>query len=216
MPPRLPAAPEILQASATAPAGLAIHPAGGLIALQHGRDQLRENWPERFTVEQGAELPAEVMARVARGADYGWPYCYYDGRQARYFLAPEYGGDGRKTDRCTDKAKPDATFPGHWAPNGLVFYTGTAFPQNYRGGAFIAFDGSWNRPVQEGYNVVFVPMDAKDQPSRRFEVFADGFAGPRKDPEAAAHRPTGLAVGPDGALYISDDQGGRIWRVVRR
>lgn len=110
-----------------------MHPASGLIALQHGRDQLHDNWPERFTVKQNAELPAEVMVRPTQGADYGWPYCYYDGRQSRYFLAPEYGGDGKKTDRCPDKASTEAAYPGHWAPNGLAFYSGSAFPARYRG-----------------------------------------------------------------------------------
>jgi glucose/arabinose dehydrogenase len=195
--------------------GLAVHPSAGLVALIHGRDQLHENWPEKFTVEQGSELPAEVMARVTAGQDYGWPYCYYDGAQDKYVLAPEYGGDGKKTDRCTDKAKPTAVHPAHWAPNALLFYTGRAFPERYRNGAFIAFHGSWNRQKQDGYNVAFVPMDAAGTPGKH-EVFADGFAGPKKDPQGALHRPTGLAMGPDGALYISDDQGGRVYRVTRR
>src|SRR5208283_6083805 len=84
-----------------------------------------------------------------------------------------------------------------------------------RGGAFIAFHGSWNRAPypQEGYNVVFQPL-ADGKPSGKFVVFADGFAGAIKEPGAAAHRPAGLAVGPDGALYISDDAHGTIWRVV--
>lgn len=195
---------------------LAVHPSGGLFAVQHGRDQLHENWPERFDAMQGAELPAEAMYRVAQGADYGWPYCYYDGRLGAYFLAPEYGGDGRKTGRCADKPRPVASFPAHWAPNALLFYTGAAFPDRYVNGAFIAFHGSWNRPVQQGYNVVFVPMDSNGSPSGNTEIFADGFAGAVKTPEGAAHRPSGLAMGPDGALYISDDQRGRIWRVTRR
>jgi glucose/arabinose dehydrogenase len=195
---------------------LAVHPVGALFAVPHGRDQLHENWPERFDVVQGAELPAEAMYRIARGADYGWPYCYYDGRLGGYFLAPEYGGDGRKTERCADKPKPVASFPAHWAPNALLFYTGAAFPDRYANGAFIAFHGSWNRPQQQGYNVVFVPLDGSGNPSGNVEIFADGFAGPVKTPEGAAHRPSGLAMGPDGALYISDDQRGRIWKVVRK
>jgi len=194
---------------------LAMHPTAGLFTVTHGRDQLHENWPERFDALQGAELPAEAMYRVAQGAGYGWPYCYYDGRLGGYFLAPEYGGDGRRTERCADKPKPLASFPAHWAPNALLFYTGVAFPERYRNGAFIAFHGSWNRPRQEGYNVVFVPMDLNGNPSGNAEIFADGFAGAVKTPQGAAHRPSGLAMGPDGALYISDDQRGRVWRVVR-
>ena len=195
---------------------LAAHPSGEVFAVQHGRDQLHENWPERFDAMQGAELPAEAMYRVAQGADYGWPYCYFDGRLGAYFLAPEYGGDGRKAGRCADKPRPVASFPAHWAPDALLFYTGAAFPDRYVNGAFIAFHGSWNRPVQQGYNVIFVPMDGNGSPSGNTEIFADGFAGAVKTPEGAAHRPSGLAMGPDGALYISDDQRGRIWRVTRR
>lgn len=89
------------------------------------------------------------------------------------------------------------------------------FPGRYRGGAFIAFHGSWNRAPfpQQGYNVVFVPF-AGGNPTGTFEVFADGFAGAFVNPGQAAHRPAGLAVGPDGALYIADDAHGRIWRVA--
>jgi glucose/arabinose dehydrogenase len=193
---------------------LAIHPQGGLYAVQHGRDQLHENWPEIFNVMQGAELPAEAMYRVAQGADYGWPYCFYDGLHGRYLLAPEYGGDGRKAGRCADKPRPLAVFPAHWAPNALAFYTHTAFPERYQGGAFIAFHGSWNRPQQQGYNVVFQPLTTTGEPRGAFEVFADGFAGPDKSPRGARHRPSGVAVGIGGALYVSDDQRGRIWRIV--
>ncbi len=105
-------------------------------------------------------------------------------------------------------------FPAHWAPNGLLFYTGSQFPERYRGGAFIAFHGSWNRaPLpQGGYNVVFVPFQG-GEPAGDWEIFADGFAGDEVSPGGAAHRPSGLAVGPDGSLFVSDDRGGRIWRI---
>ena len=132
-------------------------------------------------------------------------------------MAPEYGGDGTDVGRCAQKKLPIATFPGHWAPMSLLFYTGTHFPERYRNGAFIAFHGSWNRaPLpQAGFRVVFVPMSA-GRTSGDWETFADGFAGGRLDPGAAAHRPTGLAQGPDGALYVTDDQRGRIWKVMYR
>ncbi|HXH07802.1 MAG TPA: PQQ-dependent sugar dehydrogenase [Vicinamibacterales bacterium] len=191
--------------------------AGGLYLAQHGRDQLDTLWPERFTAEQNAELPSEELLLVTEGSDFGWPYCYHDWKQGRRVLAPEYGGDGRTVGRCDKYPPPLVAFPGHWAPNDLLLYTGTQFPARYRGGAFIAFHGSWNRaPLpQDGYKVVFVPFRG-DKPEGRYETFADGFAGarPLKSPNDAAFRPMGLAQGPDGSLYISDSTKGRIWRVV--
>ena len=198
--------------------GLAFDPRdGAMYATQHGRDQLLQNWPQRFTAEQSAELPAEELVRVAQGSDFGWPYCYYDQQQGRLVLAPEYGGDGRQVGRCADKQAPVAAFPGHWAPMSAAFYTGTQFPARYRDGVFVAFHGSWNRaPLpQAGYNVAFVPMRA-GQPAGQYERFADGFAGAARleNPGAAKHRPVGLAVSPDGGLYVTDDTGGRIWKIV--
>ncbi|MCK5412244.1 MAG: PQQ-dependent sugar dehydrogenase [Gemmatimonadetes bacterium] len=193
---------------------LAIHPSGDLYGVQHGRDQLHQNWPALFTEEEGAHKPSEELVRIERGADFGWPYCYHDPEASHLVLAPEYGGDGEEVGRCADKTEPVFTFPAHWAPEALLFYTGPGFPERYRGGAFIAFHGSWNRaPLpQDGYNVVFLPF-ADGRPTGSFEPFADGFAGGEKSPRAAAHRPSGLAQGPDGSLYIADDKGGRIWRI---
>jgi glucose/arabinose dehydrogenase len=197
--------------------GYAINPADGkLYATQHGRDQLYDNWPKFFTAAQSAELPAEEVVRVDSGGDYGWPYCYFDGQQAKLVLAPEYGGNGKTVGLCAKKSAPVGWYPGHWAPDDMLFYRGTQFPAHYRGGAFIAFHGSWNRaPLpQGGYNVTFVPWSA--QPDSTHETFADGFAGAVKQPDKADHRPTGLAQGSDGALYITDDQHGRVWKVTYR
>jgi glucose/arabinose dehydrogenase/mono/diheme cytochrome c family protein len=195
--------------------GIAFDAAGRIFATQHGRDQLAENWPNLYTPEQGANEPAEELVQLERGADYGWPYCYFDLTQQKLVLAPEYGGDGKKVGLCAEKRGPVAAFPAHWAPNDLVLYDGQQFPAAYRGGAFIAFHGSWNRAPfpQGGYNVVFQPL-ADGKPTGPYVVFADGFAGAFKEPGRAAHRPSGLAVGPDGALYITDDAHGRIWRVT--
>ncbi len=196
--------------------GFGFDSAGRLFATQHGRDQLSQNFPKLYTPKQSAEQPAEEVVELRQGADYGWPECYYDNAQEKLVLAPEYGGDGGKTvGICAQKTPPVAGFPGHWAPNDLAIYTGNAFPTAYRDGAFIAFHGSWNRaPMpQGGYNVVFQPLkDGKK--AGAFVIFADGFAGAIKEPKQAAFRPTGLAVSPDGALFISDDQHGRIWRVT--
>jgi mono/diheme cytochrome c family protein len=115
---------------------------------------------------------------------------------------------------CADKIAPVAAFPAHWAPNGAVFYDHKQFPAHYRAGVFIAFHGSWDRAPypQGGYNVVFQPLNG-DHAAGPCEIFADGFA-PVKTPEKAQHRPSGLAVGPDGSIYISDDITGRIYRVT--
>ena len=196
--------------------GIVFDSSGRIFATQHGRDQLSQNWPSLYTPPQGVNEPAEELVQLEQGADYGWPYCYYSLSQKKLVLAPEYGGDGGKAvGQCAQKRGAIAAFPGHWAPNDLAFYEGPLFPSAYRDGVFIAFHGSWNRAPfpQDGYSVVFQPL-ADGKPSGRYVVFADGFAGGIKDPGQAAHRPSGLAIGPDGALFISDDQHGRIWRVT--
>lgn len=198
------------------PEGFDFDTAGRLFTTQHGRDQLHENWSKLYTAEQGFELPSEEVTIVKEGAWYGWPKCYFDPAQKKRVLAPEYGGDGGKAVGDCDRSEPPvAYFPAHWAPNDLKIYKASAFPKAYQGGAFIAFHGSWNRAPgpQSGYNVVFQPL-ADGKTSGDYVVFADGFAGQHKEPGRAAHRPGGLAVAPDGALFIADDKGGRIWRVT--
>jgi glucose/arabinose dehydrogenase/mono/diheme cytochrome c family protein len=197
--------------------GFAIDTEHRLFVTQHGRDQLHTNWPDVYKQpDQEATQPAEELLLLKRGGDYGWPECYYDAVQKKLVLAPEYGGDGgRKLGPCATKGAPIAAFPAHWAPNGMVRYDRQQFPARYHDGVFIAFHGSWNRAPygQGGYNVVFQAL-AGDRASGQCEIFADGFAGAAKSPDQAAHRPSGLAVGPDGSLYVSDDVRGRIYRIV--
>ena len=195
--------------------GLTWHPGlHALFATQHGRDDLHNSYPKLYSAEKSDDTPSEELLKVAAGDDYGWPYCYHDRVLNRRVQAPEYGGDGNKADRCADKKLPVRAFPGHWAPDGLLFYQGTQFPGRYRNGVFITFHGSWNRAGrQEGYKVVFVPF-VGGAPGDSTETFADGFAGRRMNPGGAQYRPVGLAEGPDGSVYISDDQRGRIWRVI--
>ncbi len=203
---------------------LAVNPLDGeLYGVQHGRDMLFENWPQFFTQEEDAVLPAEELVRIRRGSDNGWPYCYFDAvRRHRKVLAPEYGGDGKRVTGpngidCARFNEPLVSFGAHWAPNGMEFYEGDQFPRRYRNGAFVAFHGGFDRaPLpNEGYQVAFVPFDDKGRASRNWETFADGFAGSDGPlPATAKHRPVGVTEGPDGSLYISDDRGGRIWRVI--
>ena len=188
-----------------------------LYVAMNNRDQLDTLWPDLFKTEDNVQRPSEPLYRAVQGSDFGWPYCMHDFTQNKLILNPEYGGDGKATGRCSQFTAPIAVYPPHWAPVALMFYTGTQFPQKYRGGAFIAFHGSWNRaPMpQDGYNVTFQPF-AGGKVSGKYEIFADGFAGqtPLTNPNNATYRADGVAQAPDGSLYISDSQKGRLWRVI--
>ena len=188
-----------------------------LWATMHGRDGLQAppvgQWT--FSNEYGAENPAEQVNHILKGDDFGWPYCYFSNEEHKLVTGPEYGGDGKKSARCAGKKNPEYAFPGHWAPNDMLFYSGSQFPAEYKSGAFIAFHGSWNRaPLpQQGSDIVFLPIKGgKAGPHR---AFADGFA---KDGGPSAydnllHKPTGLAQGTDGSLYVADDIAGRIYKI---
>lgn len=188
-----------------------------LYLVQHGRDHLHRNWRDYYSAWESAILPSEELFNVSEGDDFGWPYCFYDHLKGKKVLAPEYGGDSEKVGRCAEVEQPLVAFPGHYAPNDLLFYKGDQFPERYKNGAFIAFHGSTIRAPypQGGYFVGFIPFE-NGRPTGEWEVFANGFAviDPVVSTRDAYHRPMGLAEGPDGSLYISDSVMGKVWRVI--
>ena len=201
-----------------APLAIAINPRDTAIyVVTHGPDSLHERYPQ-IDAGVAATHPGDEMIRVSNiRADYGWPYCYYDVIAATRVQSPEYGGDGKTAGNCDRLIRPVMAFPAHWEPMSMVFTTGKALPEKYRDGAFVAFHGSGHRaPLpEEGYAVAFVPF-RNGIPSMDFELFADGFAGAMKSPAGARSRPSGLALGSDGSLYVSDDKGGRIWKISHK
>ena len=189
-----------------------------IFAVQNGRDVINVVDPT-FSVEYNAERVAEEMHVIRQGANLGWPYTYYDPIDDKRLFSPEYGGDGKKGPEAGRFQDPSIDFPAHWAPMQMALYDKTQFPERYHGGAFVAFHGSWNRaPEQKGYNVCFIPVGADGLPTGEWDVFADGFIGKERivSPGEADYRPMGVAVGPDGSLYIGSDHGGRVWKVTYR
>jgi glucose/arabinose dehydrogenase len=170
--------------------GLAFNPANGeLWATSNERDMLGDDVP-----------PEEIVDVLKQGGDYGWPYCYGD-----RIPNPEF----HNTERCAPTIPPALTDTAHSAPLGCTFYSGTAFPQDYRGDYFVCYHGSWNRTIPTGYRVVRVRV--KDgKPLEPIEHFVDGF---RPGPGRPIGRPVDVLTAPDGSLLVSDDFGGRIFRV---
>ncbi|MDA2914199.1 sorbosone dehydrogenase family protein [Acidobacteriia bacterium AH_259_A11_L15] len=167
--------------------GLTWHPeTGEMWATDNGRDWL------------GDDLPPEELNLIQPGKDYGWPYCY-----SNRLPDPDLGSP----ERCRQTEPPAFEMQAHSAPLGLEFYTGEMFPEEYRGDLFIAFHGSWNRSVPTGYKVVRVRFES-GRP-----VGIEDFIGWLRGGEVK-HRPVDVRTGPDGALYISDDRGGTIFRVT--
>lgn len=185
--------------------------AGALYVVMHGRDGLNQLWPDLFTAEEDLATPAEEFHRLERGANLGWPYTYYDPNRRERMVMPEYGGDGKTVAEAGRYPDPLIAFPAHWAPNDLLFYTAAQFPARYRNGAFIAFHGG--AVPRRGNAVVFVPMNAAGEVTGEWQIFAGELDNVVTAANVAA-RPSGLAVGPDGSLYIVDDAGGRIFKVT--
>lgn len=185
---------------------IAVDPSSGALwGATHGRDQLAA-WG--FSAEDNAEKPAEEFGVLAKGADYGWPYCYYDPIAKQKVQAPEYGGDGVRVGDCAAKTQPVIAFPGHWAPLQLSFNTGAGFGAVYRGGAFLAFRGSWNRaPLpQAGHRIVYIPF-RNGRATGAYSTFVTG--------NGTAIKFSGVAMQPDGgAMFVASDQAGKVWRII--
>lgn len=191
---------------------------GALYFIMHGRDQLHSLWPDLFDTTESAEMPAEEFHRAEAGANYGWPYTFFDPRSGRRLVAPEYGGDGKMEAEPGRYRKPLYAFPAHWAPDDMLFYRGKTFPERCRGGVFISWHGSWNRaPLpEEGYRVTLLPF-SDGVPAGPPEDFLTGFRSEGLlNVFGSDYRPMGLGVGPDGSLYVTETGHGRVWRVSYR
>jgi glucose/arabinose dehydrogenase/mono/diheme cytochrome c family protein len=182
-----------------------------------GRDNLNIVDPAHYDELDNAERVAEEMHLLREGVNLGWPYTYWDPIKNARMVCPEFGGDNRTRSTNTLYDPPLIAFPAHWAPLQMARYDGGQFPERYRGGMFIAFHGSWNRAPrsQAGYKIGFVPFDEHGLPRGGYETFADGFAGRDEfvNTRDARYRPSGVAVGPDGSLYVCETERGRVWRI---
>jgi glucose/arabinose dehydrogenase len=151
----------------------------------------------------GDNLVPDYMTRVRDGGFYGWPYYYWGANRDERVEIPA-------NVRLREPLAPDFALGAHTASLGLMFYTGDAFPERYRNGAFVGQHGSWNRSVRVGYKVVFIPF-ADGRPSGGVEDFLTGFLNERGE---AQGRPVGVAADRSGALLVADDVGNIIWRVA--
>ncbi|MFY9561616.1 MAG: PQQ-dependent sugar dehydrogenase [Terriglobales bacterium] len=174
--------------------GMAVNPKTDTVWVTvNGRDRL------------GDDLPPDVINDLGQsGGDFGWPYCYGDRIPDTNFTKP---GD----DRCKSMVPPKVQMQAHSAPLGLAFYEGTAFPSEYRNNIFVAFHGSWNRSIPTGDKVVRVKLDSKGQPVGGAQDFISGW---QDGSGRRSGRPAGVVVGADGAMYVSDDAAGVIYRVT--
>ncbi len=176
--------------------GLAFDAGGRLWAVVNQRDNIG---PSQAITDN---LPPDELDLLSSGANFGWPQCYPNPSAANRLPNPEYAGA-----HCSGQMPAALNFQAHSAPLGIVFYNAIQFPAGYRGSAFVAFHGSWNRSVRTGDKVVHVTFSGGMPAS--YSDFITGWL----QSGSYIGRPVGLAVGPDGALYVSDDLLGSIYRV---
>jgi len=178
--------------------GLAVNPKTDTVWVTvNGRDWL------------GDDLPPETIYDLGKGGvDAGWPYCYGDRISDPNFSKP---GDNR----CQSVIEPKVQMQAHSAPLGLAFYQGSMFPAEYRNSVFVALHGSWNRSIPTGYKVVRVKLDDKGQPVGGAQDFITGWLAPGETKKGRwMGRPVGIAFGADGSMYLSDDSGGKVYRIT--
>jgi glucose/arabinose dehydrogenase len=173
--------------------GLAVSPRGDLWCSTNERDAI------------GDDVPSDYITRVREGAFYGWPWYYIGGNE-------EPRRKGERPDLKDKVTVPDVLLQAHSASLGITFYNAAQFPAEYRGSLFAAEHGSWNRSKRTGSKVIRVIM-REGEPTGEYEDFVTGFV---VNDTSAWGRPVGVTATPDGALYVSDDAGGTIWRVTAR
>jgi glucose/arabinose dehydrogenase len=171
--------------------GMAVGPDGTLWCSTNERDGL------------GDDLPPDFVTRVRASAFYGWPWYYIGGNED-----PHHRGE--RPDLKDKVSLPDVLIEAHSASLGMTIYDGSQFPPDYRGNVFAAEHGSWNRSKRTGYKVIRV-ITRGGVPTGEYEDFATGFV---VNDSTVWGRPVGVAVGKDGALLISEDGSGTIWRVT--
>ncbi len=184
--------------------------AGGLrnaigIAIRPGTADLWAVVNERDGL--GDDLVPDYLGKIEPGSFHGWPYAWLGAR-------PQPGLGAKRPDLVAATRVPELLFEAHSAPIHMAFYDKTLFPERYRGGAFVALQGSWNADKPRGYFVAFVPFGADGKPAGGYEVFASGFWIAGASRATIWGKPAGVAVAPDGALFMSDDVGRTIWRIV--
>jgi glucose/arabinose dehydrogenase len=172
--------------------GMTVQPqTGALWCATNERDGLGDN------------LPPDYATRIEPGAFYGWPWFYIGDH-------PDPRHKGERADLAERIQVPDVLIQPHSAPLGIVFYTGTMFPASYRGDAFVTLHGSWNRSKRTGYKVIRLMM-RDGVPTGEYQDFLTGFVA---NQDAVWGRPVGVTVAADGALLVSEDGNGTIWRIA--